>query len=279
MRAITAPNYGLLGVMGDVHSHAPWTLQAIERFAALGVTHILQVGDFGIWPTVTGENFLRDVNRKLLELGVLMVVVPGNHENYTRLENELRPAAHYSSFLQLPEYDGILFAARGQRWNWDNTDFCALGGANSINKDSLVPFVSWWPQESISLGDVYRTVDGGRADIMLTHEVPDGVPIVQDLSHHSKDRGWSPEALGYAHDSRAMLRQAVDAVQPELLIHGHYHVFVDLDVEFGVLGTDESYSMRSVCLDMEETPGNMALLQPRTRTLTKYDDWIAQTAE
>lgn len=273
MRATDSPNYSLLGVMGDVHGATGWTMSAIERFAELGITHILQLGDFGVWPGAGGEKFLRKVNGTLERHGMLMVVTLGNHEDYNRLDAKLHTAVHDSSFSQLPGYDYILFAARGQHWNWDGVEYCSLGGANSIDKHTRARHRSWWPQESITLGDVYRTVEGGRADIMLTHDCPDGVPILSALERHSDGAGWSPEALRYAQDSRTMLRHAVDTVQPELLLHGHYHVYADFEVELGVLGTDESYAMRSICLDMEHTQGNMAVLDPQSRFILPYNQW------
>lgn len=270
MRAIDSPNYSLLGVMGDVHGATGWTMSAIERFDALGITHILQLGDFGVWPGASGEKFLRKVNAELQRHGMLMVVTLGNHEDYNRLDTRLQTASYDGSFQQLPGYDHILFAARGQRWNWDGVEYCSLGGANSIDFQTRARHRSWWPQESITLGDVYRTVEGGTADIMLTHDCPEGVPILSALTPHSEDAGWNAEALKYAQESRLMLRQAVDAVQPDLLLHGHYHVYADFEVELGVLGTDESYSMRSVCLDMEYTEGNMAVLDPHSRYIVPY---------
>lgn len=273
MRAISSPNYSLLGVMGDVHGATGWTMGSIGKFSELGITHILQLGDFGVWPGSSGEKFLEKVNRELQHREMLMVVTLGNHENYDRLDTKLEPSSYDSSFLQLPGYDHILFATRGQHWNWDGVEYCSLGGANSIDFESRAPHRSWWPQESITMGDVYRTIEGGRADIMLTHDCPEGVPILSALKSHSDGRGWSPEAIRYAQDSRVMLRHAVDAVRPELLLHGHYHVYADFEVELGVLGSDESYELRSICLDMEHTKGNMAVLDPQTRFILPYDEW------
>jgi len=273
MRAITDPNYDLVGTLGDVHGDTEWTLKAIDRFAALDMTHILQMGDFGVWPDAAGEKFLQKTNARLKHHSMLMVVTLGNHEDYTRLEAKLGPARYDGEFQQLPNYDHILFAHRGQRWEWKGVRFCSLGGANSIDRFDRVPFVSWWPQESISMGDVYRTVDGGRADIMLTHECPDGVPILDAMDHHSEGAGWSAEALEYAAESSLMLRYAVDAVQPELLIHGHYHIFAEIRAELS--SPEGDYSLRSVCLDKEWTDGSMAILEPTTRRLTVYGEWIA----
>lgn len=278
MRAINSPNYSLLGVMGDVHGAELWTVASIRKLSALGITHILQMGDFGVWPGEAGEHFLREVNAALESEEMLMAVTLGNHEDYLRLEATLIPARYDAAFDQLPGYDHILFAKRGQRWNWDGVSFCSLGGANSINRYSSTPFIDWWPQESISMGDVYRTIEGGRADIMLTHDCPDGVPILSALNDPD-GAGWSLEALSYAQESKTMLRYALDAVQPELLIHGHYHVYADLQVELGVLGADETYSLRSICLDKENTAGNLAVLEPLTRNIAPYGEWPKPLAD
>lgn len=268
------PNYEVLGVMGDTHGNVLWTTGAIRRLSERGVNRILHLGDFGVWPGPSGEKYLRRVNAALSETDSLMVVTLGNHENYNRLEKSLGPASLDGDFQQLPGYDRILFAARGQHWNWEGVEFCSLGGANSIDRHYRTPHVDWWPQESISLGDVYRTIEAGTADIMLTHDCPEGVPILGELAQHSEDAGWSAEALKYAQESRVMLRQAVDAVRPELLLHGHYHVYADLQVELGVLGTDESYELRSVCLSEEYTSTNAALLYPQSREVLVERDWL-----
>lgn len=274
-RTTAEANYSLLGVMGDVHGDTLWTTMAIDAFAELGVSHILQLGDFGVWPGDAGEAFLQAVNSRLAVRAMLMVVTLGNHENYARLGAELRPSLEAEGFDELPGYSRILFARRGQRWSWNGVDFCSLGGANSIDRYSRKPSVNWWPEESISLGDAYRTISGGRADIMLTHDCPQGIPIVDALESHSDGRGWSDQALDYARESRDILRFAVDAVQPELLLHGHYHVKADLTEELLSDADGSSYTLRSVCLSKERSTANLALLEPSTRKLIPYEDWTA----
>lgn len=266
-------NLQVVGVMGDTHGDTQWTTAAIRRLSEQGVNRILHLGDFGVWPGLSGEKYLRRVESALAETDSLLIVTLGNHENYDRLDRGLIPATLDPAFQQLPGYDHILFAARGQHWNWDGVEFCSLGGANSIDRYSRTPHMSWWPQESITMGDVYRTMEAGSADIMLTHDCPEGVPILAELTHHSEDAGWSMEALSYAQESRLMLRQAVDVVKPELLLHGHYHVYADLQVELGVLGADEGYELRSVCLSEEHTATNIALLYPHSRIVVVERDW------
>lgn len=272
MGTIKKPNFDAVGVMGDTHGDTLWVMMSVEKFADRGVTHILHLGDFGVWPGKEGETYLRKVNAELKAHGMIMVVTLGNHENYVRMQKAV-PSVLMEDFQQLIGYDHIVFPARGQHWNWNGVEFCSLGGANSIDRFSRTPYIDWWPEESISLGDVYRTAENGPADIMLAHDCPSGVPILSTITHHSENAGWSPEALKYADESRMMLRQAVDRVKPDLLLHGHYHVYADFQVELQDMGTDEIYSMRSVCFDKEYTHSNLAILNPQDRQLTMYSDW------
>lgn len=275
IRATKKPNYRLLGTMGDVHGDTDWTVYAIDQFAGIGITHILQLGDFKVGSRPKDRVHLHETNAALKARGMVMVVTLGNHEDYLLLEGQLEDSRYLQGFQQLPEYEHLLFARRGQRWNWDGVDYCSLGGANSINYQSLTPSISWWPEESITLGDVYNARAGGVADIMLTHDCPEGVPILSKLTPAAQSMYWTPEALAYAKESRLMLRQAVDGVQPQLLLHGHYHVFADLQTELSVDGTEDSYTMRSICLDRERTRGNIGVLRPQSRKFLKFHDFLA----
>lgn len=267
------PNYSLLGVIGDVHGATNWTVSAIDEFAKLGITHILQLGDFGVGSDRSKKDFLKNVNDRLEFHSMLMIITLGNHENYDMLEQSLQPAKYDNSFQQLPEYDSLLFPSRGQHWNWGNVEYCSVGGANSINKSQLTPHVNWWPQESITLGDLYRANQSGSADIMLTHDCPEGVPVLSLLDPYDGDDKWSPQSLSYAKESRLMLRQIVDTVQPELLLHGHYHVNADFEVKFKSSSTGSVYQMRSVGLHMQHHRGNLALLNPQYRQIETFDPW------
>lgn len=273
MRFNREPNYSLLGVVGDVHGTKDWTVLAIDEYAKIGVTHILQLGDFGVGSNPRNLDFMESVNDRLKRHSMVMIITLGNHEDYDLLEAMLQPSKYDSNFLQLPEYDHLFFAARGQHWNWDGIEYCSLGGANSINKNSLKPHINWWPQESITLSDLYRINEGGSADIMLTHDCPEGVPILGALDSSDSNSKWPLRALEYAQESRRNLRVAVDTVKPELLLHGHYHVNADFTVELTDLRNQEAYSVRSVGLHMQNHVGNLRLLKPQTKEIEVFNPW------
>jgi hypothetical protein len=160
-------------------------------------------------------------------------------------------------FVYNRDYPHILVATRGARWEWNDVSFVSLGGANSIDFTWRTENINWWKGERIGLGDIYRTVEGGHADIMIAHDCPAGVNIFG--SHRDAGNGWTPTEIAYAQESRVALRQAVDGVKPDILFHGHYHRYLDLTTELydGV----EGYSLRSIGLDMDDSQKNLMLFE------------------
>lgn len=238
-------NLFFVGVAGDWHGDTYFAHLALATFARAGVTEVLQLGDFGLWPGNSGRKFLYKVNKYCDAYGITLYVTLGNHEDYTQVE-KMVPVPGVEGFVYNPDYPNIYFAVRGARWVWNDVSFVSLGGANSIDFTGRTEWISWWRDEQITLGDVYRTVQGGHADIMLTHDCPAGVDLFSN--HRSDNQGWSPTQLRYAQESRMMLRQAVDSVKPDYLFHGHYHKHYDLVSELND-GVDD-YSLHSIGLNM-----------------------------
>lgn len=251
-----------IGIAGDWHGDKAWATRAIETFSIHGIKYVFHVGDFGFWPGNSGRKYLYRVEKKLSELDVYLLVTPGNHEDYIQL-SAFHPHPTMEGFTYNPNYPHILVAKRGARWNWDGMSFVSLGGANSIDFPYRTENISWWKGERITLGDIYRTVEGGHADVMITHDCPAGVNIFG--SHRDAGAGWSPTELSYAQQSRDMLRQAVDGVKPEILFHGHYHMPLNLTTEMNDGLVD--YKVQTIGLDKEWTPNNMALFSLDDRSL------------
>lgn len=253
----------IIGIAGDWHGNMQWSRTAIDKLAAHGIKHVLHVGDFGFWPGNGGKKYLHRVNKLLSNHGMTLYVTPGNHEDYVQLSTF---TAHPSlpGFVFKEDYPHIVVASRGARWEWNGVSFVSLGGANSIDRQFRIENISWWRDESISLGDIYRTVEGGHADIMITHDCPAGVDIFG--SHRDSNQGWTPTQIAYSNESRMALRQAVDGVKPDILFHGHYHMFLDLTTQMndGI----EDYSLRSIGLDMDGTKSNLILFELSSRDYT-----------
>lgn len=212
-----------VGIAGDWHGNTRWAGKVLDDFAAAGITRVYQVGDFGVWPGQGGIDFLASIDARLAGHGQHLFVIPGNHEDYDQLDALPHDAEGWLSHAGYPR---IRFAPRGHTWDAGGTRFAALGGAGSIDRIPRTPGVSWWPQEEITDADVAtltaNVAERGwdRIDVLLTHEAPAGVRRVGIR----RGPAWlTPEVEHYCNTQRIRLREAVDAVAPFDVVHGHWH--------------------------------------------------------
>lgn len=206
-----------VGIVGDWHGDHRAAVAALKGLKTEGITVVYHVGDFGFWPGRDGVKFLRGLERQLDMYGQTIYVTMGNHDDYPQVdalpvsEDGLRWATEH-----------IAVMPRGYRWNVSGRSFVSLGGAPSINFPDLKEGISWWREEAITMGDVYRIAEGGQAEIMITHDAPNGITPLEQMMSETR-REWSPEGLQYADQGRALMTQAVLSVKPKMLFHGHYH--------------------------------------------------------
>ncbi len=197
-------------IAGDTHGELPWCERLVKYAVKQKIKTILQVGDFGYWPhRNNGQTFLTELSKALVAAGIKWYWVDGNHENFDWLDAE---GAFGADSMQ-ETYPNIIYIPRGHRWEWDGVPFLGLGGAASIDKHWRVPGDSWWAKECISMAEAEKAIQGGHADIMVTHDSPMvEVPIEGLLMDHEA-----------SNQNREALRKVVDEVKPRLLFHGHYH--------------------------------------------------------
>lgn len=261
-----------IGIAGDWHGDKDWALARLEDFRAAEVRLILHLGDFGIWQDENGDNYLNSLNVTAEANGQKLLVTLGNHENYAMVDALVTlTSGEFAGWQVNPELPNILYATRGQRWEWDGVSFVSLGGANSIDRYTRQEGINWWPEEQISYGDVMRTAQGGYADVFLSHDCPAGVPLF-DEGHDTQVTGarWTEAALDYAAHSRVDLRAAVDDVKPGILFHGHYHHYLDLNTTLkGWKGED--YDLHSVSMGMNGQATNIGVLELPSKQFTLID--------
>lgn len=215
----------LIGLLGDTHGNTACIRRAADRFAALEIATVIQVGDLGVSGDSTAANKWNQANKHLRNKGITMLVAPGNHEDYDHIETLASTADGWLLFRS-----HILLAPRGHRIELGGRTFVFLGGAGSVDRASREGYrektgvKGWWPQEGITADDVAVVAAGGRADVMITHEAP--FPVAQiELGLRAGD--FEPADVAYARGVRMRLTEAVAAVQPELLVHGHHHRAID----------------------------------------------------
>jgi predicted phosphodiesterase len=228
---------------GDWHGSLDWAVGCVRLAADHEVDAIVQLGDFGIWPGRGGMHYLHGLEDALAVAGLPLYFVDGNHEDFPQLltypltadgTRKVRPHIHH-----LP---------RGHRWSWDGVEFLALGGATSLDRPQRVQWLNWWPEEEITAAEADDAASGGRVDVMLTHDCPSGVSIPG--INPETDRMWPREELRRANKHRDVLGFVVDHVQPDRLLHGHFHKRYD------------SQRGRTLVtgLDMDGTDGNTLIV-------------------
>ena len=201
-----------IALLGDVHANTAWTRSAIAEAKHRGADVVVQLGDYAFDFL---DSFRYRIQRSCARAGIPLLFIDGNHDDHDWLRalptqpNGLRRVSKH-----------VWHLPRAYRWQWQGVQFVALGGAVSVDKRHRVAGVSWWAGETISTADAERTVAGGRADVLIAHDCPAGVPIpgLADTEHH-----WPAAAIRESQQHRALLRSVVDTVQPRWIFHGHYH--------------------------------------------------------
>lgn len=201
-----------IAFMGDVHGNGFHTDRAIRYAADYGAQVVLHVGDFGYR---FSPSFMAKVQRALEDTGLVLGFAPGNHDDYDRLD--ALEAGH--GCTAIPMRPNIFYLPRGFRWTWSGVSFLALGGAHSVDRPWRARG-EWWARETITIGEAVTAANGGRADVMITHDVPDGVriPCIE-----GNPIGFPESEIEAAQRHRELLRRVVDVVQPKHLFAGHYH--------------------------------------------------------
>jgi Icc-related predicted phosphoesterase len=239
-------NSDTIGIAGDWHCNTWWAKETLKKFKDAGVTEIFQLGDFGIWGGHDGATFIRKVAKWLKENGQTLYVTLGNHEDYVRV-NATPVAPDGTQWYQ--GYESIKLLPRGFRGSLGaskRVSWVSLGGANSIDFKGRREGISWWREESITVGDVYKTTEGGHAELMFCHDAPYGIPMVYERKDESA--GWNADEVRYSDSGRKMLLEAVSVVKPRILFHGHHHCYQDLIVQLGDTSSGNQYSIRSIGL-------------------------------
>lgn len=210
-------------LVGDVHGSIAQVRRALDYAEAQGVSTVVQLGDFGIWPGEQGRRFIEDVVSELIQRKIWLLFVDGNHEDFNQLydlpldlEDGTRPVGPFLAHLP-----------RGLRWTWRGVRFAALGGAHSVDRKWRLPEVSWWPEEWVSDSELEQLREGDKVDVLFMHDSPSGAPnAVCDDPLNPGNKIFPQEDLYEAALHRRRLAYAVDAVEPAWIFHGHYHMYM-----------------------------------------------------
>lgn len=258
----------IVALAGDWHGSKPWASSRIMSVGARGITTVLHVGDFGIWPGPGGRGFLLSVDRTCERAGVEQVLVtPGNHEDWGRLTalwaSDMRRDPETGDPMPVRLSDYVTVLPRGHAFEMAGRRFVSLGGAPSVDLHWRTEGRDWWPEERITEEDVERTIrNGAGVDVMLAHDSPDAPwwsPKVAAICG-TNEWGWTDRALAFADEGRRQMTQAIEGVRPRLFVHGHYHVADEAAVRLP--GAD--HETRIWCLNRDGQAGNVRYLDLET---------------
>lgn len=247
---------------GDWHSNGYWAAHAIHRMHAQypQVRTVLHVGDFGFIPGHQTDGYLNAVDRACARTHIdRILVTPGNHEHWDNLQS--RFAENPGQPVQFSERVWAL--PRGHRFTIGGRSFLSFGGAASVDFEYRLIGESWWPSEFPSREDVEQAIQGGPADMMVTHETINGGTGRVQLALAANPQGWPLAALAYSGMSRMLVTEVWDAVKPAVLIHGHMHIADQIQLADG---------QQVISLGCDEQPGNIGVLNLTSLTWS----WCAE---
>lgn len=235
-----------LFVFGDSHGDSFYVETMIDLAKRQGADYCVQLGDFGYWEhTRYGREYLDRVSKAAKMHNLNLYWIDGNHENHDMLKE--MPASNRGL---VKVRDSVYYLPRAHAWNWGGVRFMAMGGAFSVDFRARREGVSWWKDEIISDRDIYKAMNKGPIDVLLSHDCPLEVdlrlPRLDDYIENA------------THSNRHRLSEVVNLVKPKLIIHGHYHRrhthvyeadFGDVKVE-GFASNNELYSNPQDCYGM-----------------------------
>jgi Icc-related predicted phosphoesterase len=200
-------NEDRVAICGDWHGNHDFARIVLDRLAKENINIVLHCGDFGIWRE--DDNYVAFMQKAAKRNNQLIMVAPGNHENYDLIEALETPWIR----------DRIYLCPRGESASFGKTKFVFIGGGHSVDKANRTPHLSWWPQELLTYGDIQRTIEQhAKCDVIISHDCPISVHL-DFLDGYKTDE----TSMG----NRNLLQHAVDALLPKYLFHGHYHQFYE----------------------------------------------------
>ena len=238
-------------VVGDVHGNAGWmqTLLPAMRRHNPSLRTMLQLGDYGFDHGGPGTHTV-DYWAKRTGIDRVLVTL-GNHEDW----GHIAATQDVTPGQAIRVSDVVWLLPRPFRFRLAGRDVLSLGGASSVDKAFRTPGKDWFEQELITEKMEAAAIAGGPADVLLTHESPaEAVPEVRSILG-SNPFGFPEDALAVSAAQRERVQRVSDAVRPGLHLHGHMHLYGELELEDG---------RRVVSLDRDTFAGNAGVLDMGT---------------
>lgn len=220
-------------IQGDSHGNVQDIIPKIYKAGEYGISHVLVVGDFGLWThKAEGHLFLDEVNEAARINNLSVFAIGGNHENWDHWNYIVNTMPGSKGWAMARRR--ILLAPKAHQWTWAGKTFVGAGGAVSIDKQYRLAKergntnileaygdysksasgekTLWWPNEQFTEDDLRKVQSYGQADYLMTHDCSDETPFRNRLK---------PDAESQRH--RRRIDEVLKSVKPKMHFHGHMH--------------------------------------------------------
>lgn len=215
-------------IAGDTHGNMMHCMDLITEAHGFDADLIIVVGDFGYWEhEEAGGLFLDVLSDGLSNAGIEMWFLDGNHDNHPLLWEK-----YGKRFTRLRPH--LWYCPRGFATTIGTTPVGFMGGAYSIDaqwrRDRMAKGKPdmWWETEMITDEEVEEAIRSFTIlppKVLFAHDAPEGAPM-HELGTVKLD--VMREAL--ARQNREQLSRVVEAAQPDIIFHGHYHKALEYKV-------------------------------------------------
>ncbi|MCK9429097.1 MAG: metallophosphoesterase [Candidatus Omnitrophica bacterium] len=231
-------------ICGDTHGDKPDILILCKIAVNKKCSHIMICGDFGIWEHLEQEKgFIDYVSKLAIEYNLIINFIKGNHENH-----ELLNIWAHDDVFPVEIKPNLWYYPNRCLFEWDDVRVYVMGGAYSTDKENRTIGLSWWPDEEISMKDVYLSSEVGHVDILLSHDMPESSNLYSlngtlskssQLIFNENSRYYKQDLYSQSH--RRKLQEVIERVHPKLLFHGHFHVRYDGRGHYAKTNGDKEY--------------------------------------
>lgn len=240
---------------GDSHCDINHLKAISARMEKFECDKAFVLGDFGWWPKDKGG---RKFIEKIGKLDFPIYFLAGNHEDWEDLEKyQEYPDYNEEGFIEVAP--NILYTPTGFRWEWDGVKFLSVGGAYSIDRKYRVKFISWFPQEIITIEDMDKALVTDldlthNVDVILSHDAPAGVDMAMEFAMLYGGAKYFDLDAGTGLNMNR-LRTICDWWKPSRLYHGHWHLRYTQHHQFYDSSSKENYDIMVTGLNCNQTGG------------------------
>ena len=160
----------MIYITGDTHGDVDFRKLLLLKERNLSYNDYLIIcGDAAIcWSKEEFQYFKNLYN----SIGCTIIYIDGNHENFEMLNS--MSLVEYKGALMHQIDEHIFHVLRGEIMTLESKTFLCIGGAISIDKMYRTPYISWWPEEEITINDINNalcnlTKFDNKVDYVITH--------------------------------------------------------------------------------------------------------------